>query len=40
MDPTVGRGKEAGSTPISALGSIGSLPVSKSVIKKENIKII
>lgn len=34
MDPTVGRGKAAGSTPISPLGSIGSLPVSKSGMKK------
>lgn len=33
MDPAVGRGKEVGSTPISPLGSIGSLPVSKSVMK-------
>lgn len=39
MDPTVGRGKAAGSTPISPLGSIGSLPVSKSGMKKRTYEL-
>lgn len=39
MDPTVGRGKAAGSTPISPFGSIGSLPVSKSGMKKRTYEL-